>query len=79
MTRVFELYASGVYSLKALTVTAYGIGLRHSRSDRKMTKSELHRLLKNPSMWGTFGGSARSTVAPMSHSLRETRSSAFRP
>jgi site-specific DNA recombinase len=48
MTRVFELYASGEYSLKALTVKASEIGLRHSRGDRKMTKSELHRSLKNP-------------------------------
>src|SRR5215212_1043351 len=27
MTRLFDLYASGEYSLKALTVTAYGLGL----------------------------------------------------
>ncbi len=54
MTRVFELYASGEYSLKALTVKAFEIGLRHSRGDRKMTKSELHRLLKNPIYLGDF-------------------------
>jgi site-specific DNA recombinase len=54
MARVFELYASGEYSLKALTVKAYEIGLRHSRGDRKMTKSELHRLLKNPIYAGDF-------------------------
>jgi site-specific DNA recombinase len=54
MTRVFELYASGEYSLKTLTVKAYEIGLRHSRGDRKMTKSELHRLLKNPIYVGDF-------------------------
>jgi site-specific DNA recombinase len=54
MARVFELYASGEYSLKALTAKAYEIGLRHSRGDRKMTKSELHRLLKNPIYVGDF-------------------------
>lgn len=54
MTQVFDLYASGEYSLKALTVKAYEIGLRHSRSDRKMTKSELHRLLRNPIYVGDF-------------------------
>ena len=54
MASVFELYASGEYSLKALTVKAYEIGLRHSRGDRKMTKSELHRLLKNPIYMGDF-------------------------
>jgi site-specific DNA recombinase len=54
MARVFELYASGEYSLKALTVKAYEIGLRHSRGDRRMTKSELHRLLKNPIYVGNF-------------------------
>ena len=49
-----ELYASGEYSLKALTAKAFELGLRHSRGDRKMTKSELHRLLKNPIYVGDF-------------------------
>lgn len=35
MTRLFELYASGEYSLKALTAKAFDIGLRHSRGDRR--------------------------------------------
>ena len=35
MARVFELYASGEYSLKALTIKVYEIGLRHSRGDRR--------------------------------------------
>jgi Recombinase/Recombinase zinc beta ribbon domain len=54
LTRVFELYASGDYSLKALAAKANDMGLRHSRSDRKMTTSELHRLLKNPIYVGDF-------------------------
>jgi DNA invertase Pin-like site-specific DNA recombinase len=75
MTRVFELYASGDYSLKALTVKAFEIGLRHSRGDRKMTKSELHRLLKNPSTLATFAGSGRCIAAhmnPWCHARRST-------
>ena len=54
VARVFQLYATGEYSLTALTRTAYEIGLRHSRSDRRMTKSEIHRMLTNPIYTGDF-------------------------
>ncbi|HUK32928.1 MAG TPA: recombinase family protein, partial [Vicinamibacterales bacterium] len=54
VAQVFELYASGQYSLKALTQKAYEIGLRHSRGDRRMTKSEIHRMLRNPIYTGDF-------------------------
>ena len=54
MARVFELYASGVYSLKALTVKAFEIGLRHPRGDRRIAKSEMHRMLLNPIYTGDF-------------------------
>src|ERR1022692_1760983 len=43
--RVFQLYGSGEYSLKALRARAHDIGLRHWRGDRTMTISELHRML----------------------------------
>jgi DNA invertase Pin-like site-specific DNA recombinase len=54
VARVFGLYASGEYSLKALTVKAFEIGLRHWRGDRRMTKSEIHRMLQNPIYTGDF-------------------------
>jgi hypothetical protein len=75
MARVFELYASGEYSLKALTVKAYEIGLRQSRGDRKMTKSELHRLLKNPIYVGDFrwlGKVHQGSHEPLCHARRST-------
>ncbi len=54
VARVFTLYATGEYSLLALTRTAYTIGLRHWRGDRRMTKSEIHRMLQNPIYTGDF-------------------------
>ena len=54
VAQVFTLYATGEYSLLALTRTAYAIGLRHWRGDRRMTKSEIHRMLQNPIYMGDF-------------------------
>ncbi len=54
VTEVFQLYATGEYSLQALTGRAYEIGLRHWRGDRRMTKSEIHRMLRNPIYTGDF-------------------------
>jgi site-specific DNA recombinase len=54
VARVFELYASGQYSLKSLTRKAYEIGLRHSRGDRRMTISEIHRMVQNRIYTGDF-------------------------
>ncbi len=54
VTRVFELYASGQYSVKALAAKAFEIGLRHHRGDRRMTTSEIHRMLRNPIYTGDF-------------------------
>jgi DNA invertase Pin-like site-specific DNA recombinase len=54
VAQAFELYASGQYSLKTLAQKVYEIGLRHPRSDRRMTTSELHRMLKNPIYIGDF-------------------------
>ena len=53
VARVFELYATGEFLL-TLTHTAYEIGLRHSRGDRRMTKSEIHRMLQTPIYTGDF-------------------------
>lgn len=54
MSRVFALYATGEYSLKALRKKAFEIGLRHWRGDRAMTTSEIHRMLQNPIYTGDF-------------------------
>src|SRR5262249_62287331 len=42
---LFDLHATGQYSLQAIMRKAYEIGLRHPRADRRMTKSEIHRML----------------------------------
>jgi hypothetical protein len=55
VTKVFELYAAGDYSLSALRTKARDIGLTHRLGNRPMTKSELHRmLLQNPIYTGDF-------------------------
>jgi hypothetical protein len=54
VARVFELYASGDYSLSALRAKAREIGLTHRLGNRPMTKSELHRMLQNPVYTGDF-------------------------
>ena len=54
VARLFELYATGEHSLKAITRTADEIGLRHPRADRRMTKSEIHRMLGRLIYTGDF-------------------------
>lgn len=54
VTEVFDLYAGGRCSLLGLRKKVYAMGLRHPRSDRAMTKSELHRMLQNPIYHGEF-------------------------
>ena len=54
VTQLFTLYATGEYSLKALTKRAKEIGLRHPRSNRPLTKSAIHRMLTNPIYTGDF-------------------------
>ena len=54
ITALFDLYATGEYSLKALVTKAHTIGLTHPRSGRHMMKGELHRILKNPIYAGNF-------------------------
>jgi site-specific DNA recombinase len=54
VTAVFELYASGQHSLKSVARRAYELGLRHSRGNRRMTTSEIHRMLRNPIYTGDF-------------------------
>jgi hypothetical protein len=54
VTEVFELYATGRYSLTSLAQIAYELGPRHWRGDRRMTTSEIHRMLRNPIYTGAF-------------------------
>jgi hypothetical protein len=54
IAKLFELCASGDYSLRALTARAHAIGLTHPRSGRRMGKSEIHRILDNPIYTGRF-------------------------
>jgi len=68
VAKVFDLYASGEYSLGALRQKAREIGLTHWRGDRPMTKSELHRMLQNPIYTGDFvwlGKSYRGSHTPL--------------
>jgi site-specific DNA recombinase len=54
VAKLFEWYARGNVSLKELTARAFSAGLTHPRSGRKMTKSEIHRMLRNPIYYGDF-------------------------
>ena len=68
LTTLFDLYASGQYSLKALTAKAHAMGLSHPRSGRRMMKAEMHRILQNPIYIGDFrwlGRLYRGSHAPL--------------
>ena len=54
IAELFQLYATGAYSLKALLAKAQAIGLTHPRTGRRLFKSEIHRLLQNPIYAGDF-------------------------
>lgn len=54
IAKVFELYATGEYSLAALKRKARDLGLTHRLGTRPMTKSEIHRMLQNPIYTGDF-------------------------
>ena len=54
IAELFQAYATGTYSLKALLVKGHTIGLTHPRTGRRLFKSEIHRLLQNPIYSGDF-------------------------
>ena len=54
VAKLFEWYAQGNVSLNELRVRAFSAGLLHPRSGRRMTKSEIHRILRNPLYYGDF-------------------------
>ena len=54
IARLFEAYAQGDVSLKEVTRLAGEIGLTHPRVSRRLVKSEIHRILRNPIYGGEF-------------------------
>jgi site-specific DNA recombinase len=52
--KLFESYATGKYSLKAMVQISADIGLIHPRSGTRLGKSETHRILHNPIYYGEF-------------------------
>jgi site-specific DNA recombinase len=59
VAKLFEWYATGTVSLQELRVRAAAIGLTHPRSGRRLTKSEIHRVLHNPIYAGEFSWKGR--------------------
>ena len=59
ITALFDLYATGEYSLSALVAKAHAMGLTHPRSGRRMMKGEIHRILKNVIYLGDFRWNGR--------------------
>jgi hypothetical protein len=59
--RVIDLftYATGQFSLRGLVPKAYGMGLTHPRSGRRIVKTEVHRILTNPIYVGEFRWAGR--------------------
>ena len=54
VTKLFEWYARGDVSLKEVARRAAEIGLNHPRAQRRLVKSEIHRMLRNPIYAGDF-------------------------
>ncbi len=52
--RLFDLYATGEYSLLEVTRAIDGEGLTHRRNGRPLTKSAVHKILSNPIYYGDF-------------------------
>lgn len=52
--KLFRLYSTGDYSLKALTKVAQEEGLRNKWGAKKVYKSTVYQMLKNPIYYGDF-------------------------
>lgn len=50
--KAFELYATGLYSLKGVTNVLYDEGFRTRKAKLKVCKADIHRMLKNPVYYG---------------------------
>lgn len=53
IARTFELFATGKYSIETLTQKMNDEGMRNKKG-RKMIKSRMHELLRNPFYYGAF-------------------------
>ena len=62
VSRLFEWYATGDYSLQQVTKMAASAGFTHPRTGRRLSKSEVHRMLHNPIYHGDFVWNGRSYV-----------------
>jgi site-specific DNA recombinase len=54
VTRLFERYATGQYSLKALAKAAHSDGLLHPKSGNPVPVSTVHTILRNRLYSGLF-------------------------
>jgi site-specific DNA recombinase len=54
ITKLFEWYATGEYSLKALTAKAAAAGLTNRTSGKPLVRAKIHQLLQNPIYCGDF-------------------------
>jgi site-specific DNA recombinase len=54
ITKLFEWYATGAYSLKALTAKAAAAGLTNRTSGKPLVRAKIHQLLQNPIYCGDF-------------------------
>ncbi len=54
VTRLFELYATGRYSLKDITKQAFAEGLTRRGSGKPLPKATVHHMLTNPMYMGQF-------------------------
>jgi len=54
VAKLFEWYGRGDVSLKEVTRQAAEVGLTHPRAQRRLVKSEIHRMLRNPIYAGDF-------------------------
>jgi hypothetical protein len=54
IVKLFEWYASGEYSLKALTRKAAAVGLTNRTGGSPLVKAKIHQLLQNPIYYGDF-------------------------
>ncbi len=54
ITKLFEWYATGEYSLKALTAKATAAGLTNRTSGKPLVRAKIHQLLQNPIYCGDF-------------------------
>ncbi len=54
VTRLFDWYATGLYSLNEVTVTARNAGMRYRRSGGPVSVSTVHGILRNRLLRGHF-------------------------